>query len=730
MNAVRIRRFQSFFGLCLLGVLLAGCHKKNPDKKSAKPAAEERATLKTPQDSGENLSLEIEKLTGGAAAKIVWEQSQNPRDPDTFSTGDEQILKGFDTRDGLGERTILQEKGNYTRPLLTTDGQTILFTRRSADRKNNLWEVRGEIFRTDWKGAAPVKVAEGSAVDCWRDPSTQVEWVYAVQAWDPSKKTTSDPGRLVRFPLTEPGKLEMIYDETRLDSDNIQFSRDGRRASGGFPWPNAGILVLDGATASAKKLRNGCWPSYAPDNSHVSWVFDGSHRSAVFYADDGAKSWEVKLSPPDAGRREMYHPRWSNHPRFLAITGPYKSSRSHNAITGGGGRSAEVYLGRFNAGLNSVEAWVKITDNDLGDNYPDLWIDGGDKAQLAGFGSSLPLASKPTEPAKAWPAKMDGIQFLWRNNSAQNTWRTSDGRNHTADIESHGAARFGRRFEMLLGGGHVELQKTAAHGAAQSLRDRPSVTFEALVLPDTPSGDGHPPASARSTLFRGPDFSVGLMDGRLMLGRDSGKFWSSSSPIPGKPFHLVVIRNADSFVALVDGAPVELKAQDTAKGETSEQEISFGGGWSGGLMNIAIYDRALGPDEVVKNSAAVLREAGRLSSAPPQVKLLGKLVESSVPPELEEIRPYSGSLVALVYEVEQVLSGDFKDKRILVKHWGLLNKCPVAGFPREVGRSYPLTVEKETDHPEIKGERVADETTELDLEPWFDVTQPGVVTQR
>ncbi len=425
----------------------------------------------------------------------------------------------------------------------------------------------------------------------------------------------------------------------------------------------------------------------------------------------------------------MFHPRWSNHPRFFAITGPYKSGKSGSTIRGGGGRSAEVYLGRFDAALQKVEAWVEVTDNELGDSFPDLWIEGGETAQLDGFGGGGEVAGKPADSAADWPAKLDGLLFLWRNNGAQNSWRGSDGHVHTADIENFGAARFGPRFEMLLGGGEVEMEEADARATVQHLRGGTSATFEALVLPGAPGNNGGSPAQTRSFIFRGPDLRVGLQEGRLLLARDSGDYWASTDLLPDKAFHLAVIREADAFRALVNGNPVELTSRGPVVHEAPVEAPRFGGGWHGGLMNIAIYGRALELGEVAGNSAAMLREAAKFPPAAAQVRLRARLVESSAAPALEDIAPYSGSFVALVYEVEQVLAGSFKDKRILVKHWGLLNRNPVTGFPREVGRSYELLVERETAHPEIKGERVADETTGFDLEPWFDVSPPDVIVQ-
>jgi len=70
---------------------------------------------------------------------------------------------------------------------------------------------------------------------------------------------------------------------------------------------------------------------------------------------------------------EVFHPRWTNHPRVLAISGPYNQGGANQARTGG--PQVEVYLGRFSEDYADVERWVRVTENAVGDSYPDAWID-------------------------------------------------------------------------------------------------------------------------------------------------------------------------------------------------------------------------------------------------------------------------------------------------------------------------------------------------------------------
>jgi hypothetical protein len=152
----------------------------------------------------------------------------------------------------------------------------------------------------------------------------------------------------------------------------------------------------------------------------------------------------------------------------------------------------------------------------------------------------------------------------------------------------------------------------------------------------------------------------------------------------------------------------------------------FGGGnWEGGLMGLAFYPRAL-PDEELSASARTM--LGRVESrpAPSRIKLRGRLVETSAIPTPEAIYPYTGALVAYVYEVRSVVAGELKAPAILVKHWGMLGRKTVTGFPRKIGEEYDLEVAPEDAHPQLKGERIVDDTTALDVESYFDLSVPRI----
>ena len=105
---------------------------------------------------------------------------------------------------------------------------------------------------------------------------------------------------------------------------------------------------------------------------------------------------------------EVYHPRWSNHARFMVMTGPYVIRAGGNRIRGGGNK-VEVHLGKFTSDFDAIEGWVRISHNDKADFFPDVWIEGGEK-------TSTGLRAEHVENGGAaweWTENTDGLVLMW-----------------------------------------------------------------------------------------------------------------------------------------------------------------------------------------------------------------------------------------------------------------------------------------------------------------------------
>jgi hypothetical protein len=717
---------QCLLALVCCAILAQGsaCRRKHPDeKRKDKGGEKEQATVRKTPPARTNASQtpgatsqQIEALTG-AHTRIVWNECLIPGGSDPFSDGDQQRLCGLDTRDGRGERILREEVGNYSRPILSADGETILYTRRREERKDGKKDVSLTILSTDWKGREPTPLAQGYIADAWRDPATGVEWIYCTRKFRGFRGNNFQARQLWRFQLNNPKREELVFEESRLaPSDNIQLSRDGHRACALFPWPNGGILKLDASPPSVLKLRNGCWPSMAPDASGASWVFDGDHRSAHFFADDGERAWDVKFDAPCAKLGETYHPRWTNHPRFMVLTGPYVAGKKRETAIEAKRNQPDVFLGRFTEQADRVEAWLQVSNPGFAKAYPDAWIAGGEGASLK---LAPAVARAPASAALTWPSNPQGLLFLWLDRKSLNQWKSRDGRSHAADLTGSGAARTGRSGGMIFDGGEFQVEREDAEPIHQHLAAGADAAFETVVSLD-------PNAEASGWVLRSAGFSLRIEKRTLTAMRDDGAFQQAALAPSANPLHVTVNRRGTQFEIYLNGKITPAQSGTSAP-PAPANSIAFGTGSRGmELQGIAIFDRALAADEIEKNAGAQLGRLRSLPAAPPQIRVIGTLVEASQVPAPESIEPYTGALVCCTYKVEKSVSGDFKGDRILVKHWGLLNRQPVSGFPRELGRSYELTLERASDHPELQGERVADDTEAFDLEPWIDVSTPIV----
>ena len=152
-------------------------------------------------------------------------------------------------------------------------------------------------------------------------------------------------------------------------------------------------LPIGHASQQWKKYGNGCWPSLSPDNNLLLWIFGDDHRNLTLFRTKTDEHWVVNINnAPGIDGFEVYHPRWSNHPLFMAMTGPYKVGRGDsprragenllksianwvgdNRIRGGG-KEVEIYLGRFSQDFKKIERWIQVTHNQSADFYPDLWL--------------------------------------------------------------------------------------------------------------------------------------------------------------------------------------------------------------------------------------------------------------------------------------------------------------------------------------------------------------------
>lgn len=309
-----------------------------------------------PADAAAGPAAEIQKFTG-AHTRVTWVQSDG-RDP--FAAGDQLILMGLDTEDSRGERIILGTRQSFVKPLLTPRGDRIVFSTRPQGNGPDVSIV-------NWDGSGRRRLARGFALAVWQNPADNSEWVYVG-----TDNTSYDFATVSRFPIDDPSKSELVWNKTAVSGDTFQVSADGRFAAGLFPWPNAGIATLP--NRSWEKFGDGCWTAMATARGPMFWYFDGAHRNLTLVDARTKKRWTVPINQaPGFQNPEVYHPRWTNHPRFIALSGPYNQGGANQVRSGGA--QTEVWLGRFSDDFSRIEAWMRATNNSGGDSYPEVWID-------------------------------------------------------------------------------------------------------------------------------------------------------------------------------------------------------------------------------------------------------------------------------------------------------------------------------------------------------------------
>jgi len=304
-------------------------------------------------------AAEVHDLTG-APTRVVWVQGDGT---DPFAAGRNLVLMAFDTEDGKGERVVLGERGSYAKPLITPRGTRIVYSSHPA-----LGDPT--VFIVNFDGTGRRRLESGFALGVGIDPTDGTEWVDI--GTSPRQWTAEG---VVRVKIDRIAERKTIWTATPVTVDTFQASPDGTLAAGLFPWPRVGVADL--AVGTWRQLGEGCWTAMQDVGSPLSWFFDGAHRNLTMVDLASNRRWTLPINQaPGFQNPEVYHPRWTNHPRVMAMTGPYDQG-GVNQVRSGGNQS-EVWLGRFSADFTAIEAWTRVTRNAHADSYPDVWVKPGE----------------------------------------------------------------------------------------------------------------------------------------------------------------------------------------------------------------------------------------------------------------------------------------------------------------------------------------------------------------
>ena len=700
---------RTYLGLVALGIILAS-------QQSA------RSTSSTADGAS------VEKFTGGHT-RVVW--LVDARNKDSFAERDQLHLVGYDSRDGKGERVICADRANYYRPLITPDGEQIVYSNRKTLK----------IYVVKWDGSPPQLLKEpGCATEVWRDPHTGKIWVY----YQESLGDFTKPVR--RFPIDEPAKVETVWSSSIIQAlPSFQLSRDGKMAASTFPWPSSGVAELP--NVAWRKHRDGCWPAMAPDDSYLSWTFDGPHRNLFMTRAGEKNSWKINISnAPGVNDYEVYHPRWTNDVRYMVMTGPYTSGTKKIKLWDGGD-DVEIYLGRFNKEFRDMEAWFRLTQSRTGEFFPDVWIAGGEN-QSTKFHATVPAADKaslaqtlkalvPEQYDSTWPGSRKGLLFEWRDNKDNNQFVDGSGKSRNVHLKAEGGARFGPNGEMHILGGAFVPDGTFNKEIRDACKKSDQIAIEAIVTTSRIPQFG--PARIIS-LSRNPskrNFTFG-QDGnslalRLQTSNTSrnGMDFKLATIQPGTPYHVIVTYKRGLLVCYLDGkvaTQTNFEKGSFDKWHGSSYSLIFGnevGGvrpWDGYLDSVAIYSRFVDPAEAAKKfKLASARIAERPKIERKVVK--AEMLQKADSPPVEAITPYRRALVINRYRVKEASDSALVEQTVQVAEWALLDaKIPMSYARAKPGEIREMSLELYDAHPQLESERLASDMPSLDEEVYYSVS--------
>ncbi len=672
---------------------------------------------------------EVEKFTGGHT-RVVW--LTDAENKDSFAERNGLQLVGYDSRDGKGERIIWGERANYYRPLITPDGEQIVFSNKQTRK---IWVIK-------WDGSRPRLLKEpGCATEVWCDPKTGKTWVYYQE--DPNDFNKP----VLRFPIDEPANVQAVWSSSIVQAlPSFQLSRDGRMAATTFPWPSSGVAELP--NVAWRKHRDGCWPAMAPDDSYISWTFDGPHRNLFLTRAGEAESWMIDISDaPGVKNFEVYHPRWSNDVRYMVMTGPYTTGRK-NIKLWDGADGVEIYIGKFRNNLQSIDGWLKLTHSRVGEFFPDVWIAGGesksselsraaDVSSPGDSGLARILKSVLSHPDNnVWPGNTAGLVFQWRDNKDNNQFVNGSGESRTVHLRTEGGARFGPNGEMhILGGAFIpdgSFNKEIRDACTKSGQ----LAIEAIVTTSrVPQyGPARIVSLSRNTAKR--NFTLGQQENSLVLRLQTsntsrnGLDFKLASLEPGRAYHVLVTYKPGLLVCYLDGkvamqTSFERGSLDNWHG--SSYSLIFGnevGGvrpWEGYLDGVAIYSRFIGADEAEKKfTLASARLAGRPAIDRKIVK--AEMIHKASSPPPEAIAPYRRALVINRYTIKESVDPELVNRTVQVAEWALLDaKVPSTYARAEPGHVLELNLEPYEAHPQLESERLASDMPAEDEDLYYSV---------
>ena len=655
-------------------------------------------------------AADIKDLTG-APTRVVWIQDAG----DTACVYSEKPtlrLMVYDTEDGQGERQLLPDIGWYAKPVITADGTRVAF--------NDIADHTVKIVNWDGTGLRTIVTDVGTFqdLDIWTDQKTGFDWIYSEVM---EKREGQTVPVIRRYRVDDPKINELIWDKTKVSL--FRLSGDGRVAAGGGDGGNTpqGRLVLPNVFFQA--YAGGCWPSMAPDNSHLMWVFTGNHRSVHMCfpvsRSGNANVVEVRLDGAPGlvlkNNEEMYHPRWTNNVHFLTVTSPYSDRHFLGGpnISNEVAAKVEVYIGKFKDDFMGVERYVQVTHNDRGDYWPAVWIKPSktDLQAMAAPTTELPEGKPETT------LDQKGLEFTWDTGAVGNQIidpKTGAIRQCTGQLRHN--ARYARNFVMDMTDGSFVPDDTATP-LLTDCKASNEFALETLITPTGTPSEDEAVVMAFADDMTGGNFVLAQQGEwlTLRLKTDGGPDKAIRiCPLTfNQPNHIIVSYAPGHLACYVNGKRAIMP--NLLAGGLSNwtpRHLIFGDAWQGGhnwaglMEDINLFSRAI--PEAEARQRFLHQQASRTKrTVAARAVVEAKLLARCAAADPQGIAPYRRCLSVQQYEVDKVVEGKLDDKIISVAQWSVLDGKVVPTYDKQavVGQTYRLTLEKWEDHPEQESER-------------------------
>lgn len=308
-----------------------------------------------------------------------------------------------------------------------------------------------------------------------------------------------------------------------------------------------------------------------------------------------------------------------------------------------------------------------------------------------------------------WPVNPKGLAFLWQATDKPNTVRDPS----TNEVHAYGWEWRDRSWVthdriFNLQGGMVTVQGFDRDHLSNAIRQSHQLTFEFTFTPTDLTRD------------KQAVFSYGFWQKKDKLVFElGGKSFELCTVQPGKPHHIIASYAPGKLVVYLNGAEVlnTDAVKDDLNGYQPPWTITFGNDldghtWTGTVEGVAIFDRALTPEEAKAEDDAY-RTVMTARKPVTSFEIDGKLLAVSRVPSINEIQPYRRALAVYEYAVQQVTRGKYSDKTIRVAQWVILDNEFQTASHLPIGATAHLVLEPYDANPQLEGERM-DDTLPID----------------